>query len=421
MPSARSGIEGSSDIIVRMNQPAGPSKSRAAVRMNIPITRPFIGREELEAVQRPLESGWLVQGPYVKEFEEKFGRFIGAPYALATTSCTTALHLAVAALGLRPGDEVIVPAFTWVSTANVIEHMGATAVFVDIDLATFNLDVTRLEAAVTAKTVGIVPVHLFGLAADMDPINAIARRHGLWVVEDAACAFGAWYGGRHVGTLGDLGCFSFHPRKSITTGEGGMVTTTRDDLAETVRSLRDHGASRSDLQRHANAGGYLLAEYDLLGYNYRMTDLQGAVGSVQMDRAAWVLGERRRCAEAYDRLLADIDWLALPLTPEGSVHGYQSYVCLFRPEEPDLEAADRLHDARNRMMATLEAEGIATRQGTHAPYIQGYYAKKYAIAPSELPAAYLADRLSVSLPMYPGMTEEELEYVATHLRAAVDA
>jgi perosamine synthetase len=389
--------------------------------MSIPITKPFLGAEELAAVQRPLESGWLVQGPYVQEFENKFGRFVGVENAVATTSCTTALHLAVVALGLGPGDEVIVPGFTWVATANVVEYMGARPVFVDIDLATFNLDVERLEEAITPKTVGIIPVHMFGLAADMDPISQIADRHRLWTIEDAACGFGARYGGKHVGTLGDFGCFSFHPRKSITTGEGGMVTTGRNDLAEAVRSLRDHGASRSDLQRHTHSGSYLLADYDRLGYNFRMTDLQGAIGSVQMDRAEWVLDERHRCAEAYDRLLADVDWLARPVTPAGSVHGYQSYVCLFQPEEPNLQSADRLHAQRNRMMAALESEGIATRQGTHAAFMQGYYAAKYGIQRSALPRAFLADRLSLSLPMFPGMTEDELDYVATALHGAAAA
>lgn len=389
-------------------------------RMSIPITKPFIGPEELAAVQRPLEAGWLVQGPYVKEFEDKFGAFVGAKHSIATTSCTTALHLCVAALGLRPGDEVIVPAFTWVATPNVVEYMGARPVFVDIDLATFNLDVARLEAAVTPKTVGIIPVHLFGLAADMDPTMEIARRHGLWIVEDAACGFGARYRGEHVGSFGHLAAFSFHPRKSITTGEGGMITTSRDELAETVRSLRDHGASLSDHQRHTQAAGYLLADYDLLGYNFRMTDIQGAIGGVQMDRADWILAERRRCAAAYDQLLGDLDWLALPLTPPGSVHGYQSYVCLFQPEEPSLESVERLHARRNHLMAALEAEGIATRPGTHAAFMQGYYAIKYSIPPSDLPGAFLADRLSLSLPMYAGMTDEELDYVASALRNAMD-
>lgn len=387
----------------------------------IPITRPFIGPEEMAAVQRPLETGWLVQGPYVQEFEASFGTFVGAEHAIATTSCTTALHLAVAALGLREGDDVIVPAFTWVATANVVEYMGARPVFVDIDLATFNIDVAKLTSAITPRTVGIIPVHLFGLAADLDPIMDIAQRRGLWTIEDAACGFGARYRDRHVGSFGDLGCFSFHPRKAITTGEGGMVTTARNDLAETVRSLRDHGASRSDLQRHTSSGGYLLADYNLLGYNFRMTDIQGAIGTAQMERAEWVLDERRRCAAAYERLLRDVEWLTLPVTPPGRVHGYQSYVCLFRTEEPTLQSAEGLHQRRNRLMATLEAEGIATRQGTHAAFMQGYYAAKYAIPADNLPNAYLADRLTLSLPVFPGMTDDELERVATSLRRAIDA
>src|SRR5262249_49739367 len=179
------------------------------------------------------------------------GGFTGCRFAAASSSCTTALHLAVAALGLEPGDEVIVPAFTWVATANVVEYMGAKPVFCDIDLRTFNIDPARIEALVTPRTVGVIPVHLFGLSADMEPILAVAREHGLWVVEDAACGLGGRYRGRHVGAFGDAGCFSFHPRKSITTGEGGMVTTTRDDLDTLVRSLRDHGASRTDLARHS--------------------------------------------------------------------------------------------------------------------------------------------------------------------------
>src|SRR5215207_5340771 len=197
---------------------------------SIPITRPVFGPEEMAAVQKPLESGWVVQGPYVRQFEEQFSAFTGAQYSVATSSCTTALHIAVAALDLKPGDEVIVPAFTWVATANVVEYMGARPVFCDIDLRTFNIDVAQISGLITERTVGIIPAHLFGLCADIAPIMELARRHHLWVVEDAACAFGAWYHGIHAGLFGDLGCFSFHPRKSITTGEGGMITTSRPHL-----------------------------------------------------------------------------------------------------------------------------------------------------------------------------------------------
>ena len=387
--------------------------------MNIPITKPFFGKEEMDAVQRPLESGWVVQGPYVKEFEDKFAAFVRSPYAAATSSCTTALHASVAALGLKQGEEVIVPAFTWVSTPNVVEYMGAQPIFCDVDLSTFNIDPTLVESAITPETVGIIPVHLFGLCTDMDPILEIAERNKLWVVEDAACAFGARYHGTHAGTFGDLGCFSFHPRKSITTGEGGMVSTASEDLDRTVRSLRDHGASSSDLDRHRSANGVLLSAYDHLGYNYRMTDLQGAMGCAQMDRAEWILQERTRRASAYDEMLADVEWLETPVVPNGYIHGYQAYVCLFRPEEPSLGNVDQIHQRRNELMAELAGRGIATRQGTHAPTVVGYYAEKYGLRPEMYPNAYLADRLTLTLPLYPQMTADEQASVVDELQRSL--
>jgi dTDP-4-amino-4,6-dideoxygalactose transaminase len=387
--------------------------------MAIPITKTFFGPEELRAVQQPLESGWVVQGPFVKQFEQKFSAFTRARCSVATSSCTTALHIAVAALGLKPGDEVIVPAFTWVSTANVVEYMGAKPVFCDIDLPTFNIDPGRINALVTPRTVGIVPVHLFGLCADMQPVLDVARRHGLWVVEDAACAFGGWYRGRHAGTFGEMGCFSFHPRKSITTGEGGMITTGREDLQALAVSLRDHGASRSDLARHQGKAAFLLAEYNHLGYNYRMTDIQGALGCAQMDRAEWILGERARRARLYDDKLKGFGWLRTPRVPDGCVHGYQAYVCLFCPEAPTPANVERLHRRRNDLMMRMEEKGIATRQGTHAPIILGYYADKYGLRAEQFPNAYLADRLTLTLPLYVQMTDAEQDAVCDNLRGAL--
>lgn len=381
----------------------------------IPITRPFIGDEELEALRAPLESGWLVQGPEVAKFEDSFSRFTGAKHSAATSSCTTALHLAVAALGLKSGDEVIVPAFTWVATPNVVEYMGATPIFCDINLATFNIDPDAIEHLVTSRTVGIIPVHLFGLSADMDPILAVARRHGLWVVEDAACGLGASYRDRHVGTLGDVGCFSFHPRKSITTGEGGMVTTASPETDSKVRSLRDHGASRSDLDRHVATAGFLLPSYDDLGYNYRMTDLQAALGVVQMTRADWILSRRRAIAGRYDTALASIPWLIRPQVPAGYVHGYQSYVGLYAPEAPSMDSLAQLNGRRNELMQALEDQGIATRQGTHAPVLLGYYTRRYGLKPEAYPSSVMADRLSISLPLYAQMTEEEIDRVVDAL------
>ena len=199
-----------------------------------------------------------------------------------------------------------------------------------------------------------------------------------------------------------------------------MVTTERDDLARLVSSMRDHGASRSDYDRHSSSGAHQLADYDLLGYNYRLTDLQAAVGSVQMDRANWVLAERRRCADAYDRLLAEVGWLRLPVTPDGMEHAYQAYVCLFAPDAPSMANVDELHARRNALMATLEEEGIATRPGTHAAFAQGYYTAKYGLRPDDFPNAYLADRLSLALPLFADMTDDDLGHVAERLAAHGD-
>jgi dTDP-4-amino-4,6-dideoxygalactose transaminase len=387
----------------------------------IPITRPVFGAEECAAVQQPLATGWVVQGPFVQRFEERFAAFVGSPSGIATTSCTTALHLALTALGVRPGDEVIVPAFTWVSTPNVVEYLGAKPVFCDIDLATFNIDVDQAASLVNQRTVGIIPVHLFGLCADMPGVGALAGRNGLWVVEDAACGFGARIDGRHAGAFGDAGCFSFHPRKAITTGEGGMLTTGRADVAALARSLRDHGASRSDLARHESASAFLLSEYPRLGYNYRMTDLQGALGCAQMDRGDWILAGRRRVAARYAEALSDLEWIEPPTTPSRFEHGYQAYVCLFQPEPATLDNVDALHRRRNDLMARLERDGIATRQGTHAAALVEYYASRYGFRPNDFPRAWIADRLTLALPLYPQMTDGEQDEVCGALSAACAA
>lgn len=379
--------------------------------MNIPIARTNLTETDIQSVLEPLRSGWLVQGPKVREFEEKWCAFTGADHSIAVTSCTTALHLSLAALGFGPGDEAIVPAFTWIATANVVEHLGGTVVFCDIDPATFNLDVAQLEEKVTPRTKAILAVHLFGLSADMDPINEIARRHGLWVVEDAACGFGARYHGKHVGTLADTGCFSFHPRKAITTGEGGMITTDDARLAEKLRRLRDHGAAVSDLQRHLGPRPYLLADHPDAGFNQRMTDIQGALGSAQMDRAEEIVAERQRLAAVYDDAFDGLEWLETPIRIEGYTHGYQSYPCLFQPEPVTLASIPRIHEARNEWMDRLQQQGISTRPATHAVHMLTYYREKYELAPERFPGAYAANHCSISLPLFHGMEEAEQAFV----------
>ena len=377
----------------------------------VPIARTDLTEDEISSVLAPLRSGWLVQGPHVAAFQDKWSAFTGAPQSIAVTSCTTALHLSLAALGFGPGDEAIVPAFTWISTANVVEHLGGRVVFCDIDLNTFNIDVEQIAAKITPATKAILPVHLFGLAADMTAICTLAKKHNLWVVEDAACGFGSLYHGQHVGTFGDAGCFSFHPRKAITTGEGGMVTTGNAELAEQIKRLRDHGAAISDLQRHLGPKPYLLADHPDAGYNQRMTDIQGAIGAAQMDRANAIVAERRRLAAIYNEAFADIEWLQTPSEPEGYQHGYQSYPCLFRPQKVLQGAIRNVNEARNAWMENLQKAGISTRPATHAVHMLSFYAEKYGLEPGDFPNAHAANDCSISLPLFHGMTEDEQAYI----------
>ncbi|MBM3146022.1 MAG: DegT/DnrJ/EryC1/StrS family aminotransferase [Chloroflexi bacterium] len=384
--------------------------------MKIPITKPYFDEEEFTLVRQSLETGWVVQGPRVAEFERLISEYSKIPHALATTSCTTALHLGLVALGIGQGDEVIVPAFTFVATANVVEHQQAKPVFCDIDLRTFNADVSQIKSKITERTRAIMPVSLFGLSADMRPIAELARRHNLFVIEDAACAVGAWYQGYHAGALADIGALSFHPRKGIVTGEGGMALTGDKSLAEKMRSLRDHGATISDLQRHQGKKSYIMPDYEMVGFNYRMTDIQGAVGVAQMRKFDYLMGRRREIAQRYDDALAETGWLRTPYTPEGYLHGYQSYVCLFAPEEPTMDNVEELHNQRNNLMDRLEDAGISTRQGTQAVHILGYYQRKYGLKPEDYPNAYMADKLTLALPLFVQITAEEQDYVVRHLK-----
>jgi len=393
--------------------------------MKIPITKPSFGTEETAAVASVLDSGWVVQGPRVAEFERLFSEFTGAGYARAVSNCTAALHLALESLGVGEGDTVIVPAFTYVASANAVEYTGAEPLFCDIDLATFNIDVGQMRALLADDREGrikaIMPVHLFGLCAAMPEIMEIAARYGVKVVEDSACGFDAWIGGRHSGTFGDAGCFSFHPRKSLTTGEGGMVITSSEEIAGRIAMLRDHGAGVSDLKRHLEEGGSLLPPFEARGYNYRMTDMQGAIGVCQMEKAAEIQAKRRAVAERYDERLKEVDILTTPVTPDGYTHGYQSYVCLFTGGEAlstlNMEKIDDLNLDRNRLMNRLEKQGIATRQGTHALHTLGYYSRRYELTTEDYINSYAADRLSIAIPLYASMSEEEQEYVIENVKA----
>ncbi len=377
------------------------------MKRNIPISLPALGEEEWMAVKDPIMSGWVTQGPKVKEFETLFAERHEVSHALAVTSATTALHLALLSVGVGPGDEVIVPAFTWVATANAVLYCGATPVFVDIDPLTFNIDPKDLPRRITEKTKAIIPVHLFGLCADMDAIKKLAP--GIFLIEDGACAAGAAYMGTPAGALGDLGCFSFHPRKSVTTGEGGMITTQDEELARTIDMLRNHGASVSEEQRHHGPRPYILPDFNVMGFNYRMTDLQGAVGVVQIKKLDKFIDERHEWAKYYTRELAGIDWLRTPIVPEGYKHGWQSYVTFVDEEKAPC--------SRNEIMERLQQEGISTRPGTHAVHMLGFYAQNYNLQPQDFPGAYAANEFSMAIPLHNRMVAEDFEYVVKALKS----
>lgn len=374
-------------------------------KRKISISLPATGEEEWLAVREPVMSGWLTQGPKVAEFENAFAKRHQVKHALATTSCTTALHLILAGMGIGPGDEVIVPAFTWVATANVVLYCGATPIFVDVDPVTFNIDPAKITEKLSPHTKAIVAVHLFGLCADIDTIKEVAPH--IPIIEDAACAAGSAYKNKAAGSLGTAAAFSFHPRKSITTGEGGMVTTNDDDLAETFNMLRNHGASISEEQRHHGAKPYLLPDFNLMGFNYRMTDLQGAIGCVQFQKLDQFIDKREQWARFYQRELADLNWLRLPQLPKDAKHGWQSFVCYVDETKAPL--------SRNEIMAFLQDQGISTRPGTHAVHMLGYYQQKFGLKAEDFPCARDCDQYSMAIPLHNKMTAEDYEYVVQTL------
>src|SRR5512146_138168 len=376
-------------------------------KRQIQIATPSLGEEEWQALREPIESGWLTQGPKVAAFEKAFAARHCVKHAIAVTSATTGLHLALAALGIGPGDEVIVPAFTWVATANAVLYCGGTPVFVDVDRVTYNIDIKDVVRRITPRTKAVIPVHLFGLCADIDALQN-ALRAGISIVEDAACAAGAAFHGRPAGSLGDLGVFSFHPRKSITTGEGGMVTTNDDSLAEQVKRMRNHGASVSEEERHRGSRPYLLPEFEMLGFNYRMTDLQGAVGLVQLAKLDRFIDERAKMAAEYRKDLADLQWLRMPEEPSAGRHAWQACVSYVDPNSAPMP--------RNQIMEVLQQQGIATRPGTHAVHMLKYYQKRFGLRPEDYPGARDCDQNTMAIPLHNRMSEEDRQYIVVSLR-----
>jgi dTDP-4-amino-4,6-dideoxygalactose transaminase len=373
-------------------------------KMNVPITRPALGDEEARAPFESIRSGWVTQGPKVAEFEKAVAAYVGAKHGVATTSCTTGLHLALVAAGVGPGDEVIVPSLTFIASANAILYTGAAAVFCEVDPRTLNADPADIERRVTKKTKAIMPVDQIGLACDIDAINEIARRHGVDVVEDAAPAIGESYKGRKVGANAHQTVFSFHPRKVITTGEGGMITTDDEALAERARKLRAHAMSVSDLERH-RSDRVITERYEELGFNYRMTDIQASIGLVQLRRLDELLETRRTKARRYNEELTGIRGLETPFVPPYAEHTYQSY-CLTLTKDARVD--------REQLMTNLLRRGIATRRGVMASHLEKTYTSR--VGKTSLPVTEdIAERIML-IPLFAAMTDEEQTYVIDALR-----
>jgi len=368
--------------------------------MTVPVARPSFGALEERAVVDVLRSGWVSQGPRVAEFERRFAEYVGADDAIAVSSCTTALHLALVAAGVKAGDEVLCPSLSFIATANAIVYAGATPVFVDIDKFTFNIDPACIARAITPRTKAILVVHQIGLPCALREISEIAACHGLVVVEDAACAIGSAYGDERIGApYTSMACFSFHPRKILTTGEGGMVTVADKNIAARIRRLRQHAMNVSDLARHS-ATKVMIESYEEVGFNYRMTDLQAAIGLVQLDRLEGMLAKRRSLAQRYCEQLSALPWLVLPRESSECRHNFQSYMVRLEADAPV---------TRDQLMQELLDRGISSRRGIMAihrepPYREGNWN-------AQLPITNLVTDSTIVLPLFYEMTEEEQDHV----------
>ena len=362
----------------------------------IRLSKPYIPQTAIDSCAEVIRSGNLVQGKYVQQFEESLSQYLEVKHTIVVSSGTAALHLSLLALGIGKGDEVIVPAFTFPATANVVELTGATPVFSDINLTDFCIDVSAIESLITSKTRAIMPVHEFGQAADMAPLMEIADRHHLLVLEDAACALGTEYMNKKAGNISQIGCYSFHPRKAITTGEGGAVVTNDDNLAEKIRSLRNHGIEIRDGK----------ADFTAAGLNYRMTDFQAALGYFQMLEIDGLISKRRMLAEWYDARLSGMDAITTPKIFPDRKNVYQSYHILL---DSKIE--------RDMLKKQLLDQGIETNYGANALEILSFYKEKYGSAKIMFPNALFAFQHGLALPMSHQMTEQEVNTVSENLKS----
>ena len=361
----------------------------------IRLAKPYIPQTAIEKVAEVLKSGNLAQGEYVKKFESALQDYLGIKHAIIVSSGTAALHLSLMALDISSGDEVIVPAFTFPATANAVELLKAKPLLVDISLGDFCIDASKIEETITDKTKAIMPVHEFGQAAEMDRICSIAKKHNLKIIEDAACALGAEYNNKKVGTIGKLGCFSFHPRKMITTGEGGAVVTNDNELAEKVRSLRNHGIS-------VNNGKY---EFVYVGANYRMTDFQAVLGIFQIARIEKIINRRIQQARRYDEKLSKIDWIKTSVELENRKAIYQTY---------HVVVGGKI--GRGNLVSSLKNVGIETNLGAQALNCLAYYKNKYDYKEAAFPNATKAFNHGLALPIGNHLTDKDIDFIVRKIK-----
>jgi dTDP-4-amino-4,6-dideoxygalactose transaminase len=377
----------------------------------LPFALPHITQAEIDEVTDTLRSGWIAAGPKVKRFEREFAEAVGAGHAVAMSSATAALHIALEVVRVKPGDEVIVPVYTFTSSAAVIAHCGATPVLVDIEANSFNIDPAKLEAAITPRTKAIIVVHFAGLPAEMDTILDMGKRHGLPIIEDAAHALPTLYRGRMIGTLGDLTAFSFYATKTLATGDGGMLVTNNSAWAERAGIMAMHGISRDAWKRYSAEGSWFYEVIDA-GYKYNMTDIAAALGLQQLARRQWLLERRQAIAAAYNEAFANIEELEVPPERADSQHAWHLYALRIRPE--------RLTIPRDEFIKELAAANIGTSVHFIPLHLHPYYRDTYKLAPEDFPVALVSYQREISLPIYPGMTEDDTQDVIAAVLRTVE-
>lgn len=369
----------------------------------IPIAKPYLTKDEAQAAYDTILSGWITQGPRVAEFEEKFANYTGAKYAVAVSNCTTGLHLAMIVAGIKSGDEVICPSMSYIATANCIKYVGATPVFAEVSSHTYNLDIVDTEKKITSKTKAILLVHQIGMPADIDAFQTLCRKYNLKLIEDAACAAGSSYNGNKIGSHSELVCFSLHPRKVISTGDGGMITTNKEDYYNRLKLLRQHGMSINDRVRHESSK-IIFEDHLEIGYNYRMTDIQASVGIKQLEKLDWIIEERRKIAKQYHEAFKDIQCIQLPIEADGFFSNYQSYSIYLK---------DNCPLRRNDLMQKMLDSGISTRRGIMTIHRETAY--KIECISTKLPISEEVSDNSIIIPLYVPMEPEDVEKIITHL------